>query len=223
LDPLAPDLVLFGGDLLNLSNVDDPQALADARRFMEHVRSRYPLHVVLGNPTVEDRETVTGFWRDLGIAPLDGALPLTIAGAPLVFFGLPADSPDEDALRLERLIAETATPEDTTRILLYHLPDLAGHTPGIDLYLAGHTHGGQIRLPLLPPLVTACRAPRRLASGTHLLGETLLHTSRGLGLEGLGAPRMRFFCPPEVTLIELVARPGVSGAAAHRAAKNGVR
>ncbi len=76
--------------------------------------------------------------------------------------------------------------------------------------LCGHTPGGQIRLPLLGPLVTASDAPRRLAAGTHRVGDTWLHTGRGLGLEGLGVPRLRFWCPPELTLVELTSSQRVS-------------
>jgi predicted MPP superfamily phosphohydrolase len=63
-------------------------------------------------------------------------------------------------------------------------------------------------MPFWGALFTASAAARRLAKGTHQLGTTLLHTSRGLGMEGAGAPRMRFLCPPEVTLVELVHHDG---------------
>jgi predicted MPP superfamily phosphohydrolase len=206
-DELDPDLVLFGGDVLNLSYVEDPRAQADAVRFFTHLAHRHPLVSVLGNPTVEDRVVVKRLWRAVGVTPLDAAVSRhTVRGLELAIFGLPAtESVDEDAARLEALLREhdPRLPPGAVRILLYHRPDLAGRTPGIDLYLCGHTHGGQIRLPFIGPLVTASDAPRRLAAGTHRVGDTWLHTGRGLGLEGLGAPRLRFWCPPEITLVEL--------------------
>jgi len=204
-DGLAPDMVFFGGDLLNLSYVEDARARADARDFMERLVVHHPLRVVLGNPTVELRHVVRPFWESLGVTPLDAtAERLTLHGARLRLYGLPATrSLTGDAERLEGLLSTHPPAPDETTVLLYHLPDLANRTPGIDLYLAGHTHGGQIRLPGVGALFTASRVARRLAKGTHRLAGTLLHTSRGLGMEGAGAPRMRFLCPPEVTLVEL--------------------
>ena len=83
---------------------------------------------------------------------------------------------------------------------------VGGRRPAIDLMLSGHTHGGQICIPGLGPVFTAARSHRRLARGTHDVNGTILHTNRGLGLEGLGAPRMRFWARPEITVIELVSR-----------------
>ncbi len=172
---------------------------------MERLLVHHPLRVVLGNPTVELRHVVRPFWESLGVTPLDAtAERLVLHGARLRLYGLPAtQSLSGDGERLDTLLSTHPPASDETAVLLYHLPDLAGHTSGIDLYLAGHTHGGQIRLPLVGALFTASAVARRLAEGTHQLGTTLLHTSRGLGMEGAGAPRMRFLCPPEVTLVEL--------------------
>jgi len=208
---LEPDLVLFGGDLLNLSFLADPQTLAEARSFMATLLERYPLRVVLGNPTVEDRLVVPAFWESLGVTPLEGdAQRLELCGAAIVLYGLGATRDvDADGERLSALWQRRPAAADEAAVLLYHLPDLAdrlvGLAPGIELYLCGHTHGGQIRLPGLGPLVTASRARRALASGTHRV-PALAHTSRGLGMEGLGAPRMRFFCRPEITLVTLTSR-----------------
>lgn len=209
-EELDPDLVLFGGDLLNLSYVEDPLARAHARDFFETLGRRHALRVVLGNPTVEVRQVVLPFWESLGITPLDAqSEPFDLEGARFRLYGLPATrSLEADSQRLAELLATHPPSPDEATVLLYHLPDLAGLTPGIHLYLAGHTHGGQIRLPLLPPFFTASGVARRLARGTHRLDNTLLHTSRGLGMEGAGAPRMRFFCPPEVTLVELTVSAG---------------
>jgi predicted MPP superfamily phosphohydrolase len=89
--------------------------------------------------------------------------------------------------------------------LLYHKPDMVEDAArlGVSLYVAGHTHGGQIRLPLYGALYTASRYGRKYAGGTYKVGPTTMVVSRGVGLEGAGAPRMRFLCPPEVVGIEL--------------------
>jgi uncharacterized protein len=67
--------------------------------------------------------------------------------------------------------------------------------------VAGHTHGGQVCLPVRRALVTNCSIPNRLASGLARLGPGYLHVSPGLGTSKY-AP-FRLFCRPEATLLEL--------------------
>jgi hypothetical protein len=90
---------------------------------------------------------------------------------------------------------------------LYHSPDLAeaAAQAGVDLYLAGHTHGGQVRLPGWGALVTMSAYGKRFEAGQYRLGPTTLYVSRGIGLEGLRLPRVRFLCPPEIVSIQLSA------------------
>jgi predicted MPP superfamily phosphohydrolase len=111
--------------------------------------------------------------------------------------------PTDEAL-LDEIMAEA--PRHLPQVLLYHSPELmpqvAGH--GVDLYLCGHTHGGQVRLPLIGPLLTSSQLGRRFVMGLYKLGRTQLYVSRGIGLEGLSAPRVRFFCPPEMTVISIM-------------------
>ena len=78
-------------------------------------------------------------------------------------------------------------------------PELAAL--GWDLTLAGHTHGGQVRLPGIGALVTNSHMPRRLVSGLAVMHGVILHTSAGLGTSKF-AP-FRFFCRPEATVLEL--------------------
>ena len=68
----------------------------------------------------------------------------------------------------------------------------------IDLMLSGHTHGGQVRLPFFGAIFTGSLYGRKLQSGLYRLYQTSLYISRGIGLEGMGAPRVRFLCKPEV-------------------------
>ncbi len=78
---------------------------------------------------------------------------------------------------------------------------------GYDLLLAGHTHGGQLRLPFYGPLVTNCGIDRERARGLHKYpdeGQTWLHVSAGLGTSPT-APA-RFACRPEASLLTLVPR-----------------
>jgi predicted MPP superfamily phosphohydrolase len=100
------------------------------------------------------------------------------------------------------------------QIILGHGPDFALGDLQADLLLAGHTHGGQVQLPLVGPLITLSRVPRAWASGrTELPGNRTLIVSRGVGLERDIAPRLRFLCRPELVVIDIRPddkRPGKS-------------
>lgn len=74
---------------------------------------------------------------------------------------------------------------------------------GVDLIFAGHTHGGQVRLPGVGALVTNCDLDRGRARGLSAYGTSKLHVSAGLGTNPY-AP-IRFACPPEATLLTLTA------------------
>jgi predicted MPP superfamily phosphohydrolase len=84
-----------------------------------------------------------------------------------------------------------------------HAPDVVSEwfLTGFDLVLAGHTHGGQVRIPGIGALVTNCSLPTALAGGLHRIHGGWLHVSPGLGT-GKYSP-IRFACPPEATLLHL--------------------
>ena len=84
------------------------------------------------------------------------------------------------------------------RIVFGHQPDYViplTAAGGVDLALAGHTHGGQVALPLFGPPYTSSPLPRRYAGGLHDYQGTLLHVSRGVGMERGPAPQIRFLVP----------------------------
>ncbi len=89
-----------------------------------------------------------------------------------------------------------------TRILLSHSPDIFEDAVslGFHLVLSGHTHGGQVRLPLFGALTTHTMKPLRPASGMIYGSKTAMHVSQGLGTSGLP---IRFLCPPEATVLRL--------------------
>lgn len=94
------------------------------------------------------------------------------------------------------------TAPDVLRVLLAHTPDQLGwaRAQGFDLMLAGHNHGGQIRLPGIGPIVAPSYYGSYYASGLFEESPTLLHVSRGVA----GQHPVRWNCPPEVTLLTLV-------------------
>lgn len=102
----------------------------------------------------------------------------------------------------ETLAAANTT---TVNVGVVHAPYKAAldllDAAGYDLLLTGHTHGGQVRLPLVGALTVNCDLPRRQGRGLSQYGTRWLHVSAGLGHDP-SAP-YRFACRPEVTLLTL--------------------
>lgn len=201
-----PDLIVISGDYVNLSYNRDPQTLAQVQDLLSQIEAPYGVYAVLGSPPVDLPETVVPLFADLPMVLMRGEWRKVGVGNghSLSIIGL--DCTHNLAVDRERLakLVETA-PTDVPQLLLFHspemMPEAAAH--GIDLYLCGHTHGGQVRLPLIGPLLTSSQLGRRFVMGHYKLGRTHLYVSRGIGLEGLSAPRVRFLCPPEMTLVTI--------------------
>jgi predicted MPP superfamily phosphohydrolase len=201
---LRPDLILFSGDFLNLSYIDDPRAQADCRWVLERLDAPLGVYAVTGSPAVDVDDTVGRLldglpWRWLR----DQAVTVEWAGGRLDLVGLACShKPFVDGPALQRLTAGLA---EHFRILLYHSPDLAPEAAeaGIDLQLSGHTHGGQVRLPLYGALITGSLYGKALEAGRRQVDRLTVYVTRGIGMEGAGAPRVRFLCPPEIILWEI--------------------
>jgi hypothetical protein len=142
-----------------------------------------------------------------GIRLLSGTVArITLPGGrPLSIVGLtPPMSRGQDTSDL--LALARSAPAGDLRIVIGHNPnfvqDLAEASVGVDLALAGHTHGGQVVLPLFGPPITQMSLPRRYASGLHDYRGIPLHVSAGIGMERGTAPQIRFNCPPEISVID---------------------
>ncbi|MBK7216792.1 MAG: metallophosphoesterase [Candidatus Promineofilum sp.] len=201
-----PDLILLTGDYVNLSNNVDPETHAQVRRLLGQLHAHYGIFAVLGTPPVDLHAVIPPLFDGLPARLLrDEAVAVTLSrGRCLTLLGLDCHHDiARDTATLDRVLA--AAPDAGPRVLLYHSPELmlAAAKRGIDLYLCGHTHGGQVRLPLIGPLLTASQLGRRFVMGHYTLGRTHLYVTRGIGFEGLAAPRVRLLCPPEVTLVEV--------------------
>jgi hypothetical protein len=143
-------------------------------------------------------------FNDLPITVLDDQVKkLQIGQQEIDLVGVSNFGPTRDGQVLSVLMEQV--PQDAYSILLYHTPDLieVANRLQIDLYLAGHTHGGQVRLPLWGAIITMSAYGKQYESGLYQLNPTTLYVSRGIGLEGLSMPRARFLCPPEMVLIDL--------------------
>lgn len=207
IDRLNPDMIVITGDYLNLSYVDEPVARAEVRRLLEQLHAPFGVYATLGSPPVDRRETTPTLFEGLTHIRLlrdEVAVMQLPDGRNLSLLGLDCSHDlTSDASALERLVA--LAPDDAPRVLLYHSPELmpAARDYPIDLYLCGHTHGGQIRIPLYGAILTSSVLGKRYEMGRYDEKGTTLYISRGIGLEGLSAPRMRLFCPPELVLVTL--------------------
>ncbi len=207
LDPvhsLAPDLILFSGDFLNLSNVHDPVAWEQTRTIFRRLSAPLGVFAVSGSPPVDKPEIVAKLLKDLEVRWLrDEQVTLNYQGQAIDLVGITCThKPFTDAAKLDAIVKDK--PEHLS-ILLYHSPDLAPEAAlrGMDLQLSGHTHGGQVRLPLFGALYTASLYGKRLEVGRRRVNGLTLYVTRGVGMEGMGAPRVRLLCPPEVVLWEI--------------------
>jgi uncharacterized protein len=209
---LSPDVILFSGDFINLSYLDDPRAHAAARAVLAELHAPLGVFAVSGSPAVDRPALVPQVLTGLGnIRWLqDELVTITHAGRSIDIIGLTCThKPYVDGPRLQAILA-AAHPnqlpaERPFTILLYHTPDLAPEAAeaGVDLQLSGHTHGGQVRLPVYGALYAGSLYGKSFESGRIQQHGLTLYVSRGIGMEGKGAPRVRFLTPPEVILWEL--------------------
>ncbi|TNE87720.1 MAG: hypothetical protein EP330_17315 [Deltaproteobacteria bacterium] len=195
-----PDLVLFPGDFVQVPDPTLREAVrADLRAVFEEAELSAPLGVYAVDGNVEQWQQ--GEWTALfdGIAagatwksrehfsPEDG-IHITVLPF-LEGFDTSAQVPDHDGLH----------------IVMAHAPDFALGEVDADLLVAGHVHGGQVRLPFVGPLITFSRAPRAWTVGhTEIEPGKHLFVSRGVGMERRNAPRLRFNCRPEVMILHVV-------------------
>ena len=143
-------------------------------------------------------QLVADGWRDL----TNVRHAVQLDGLPVELMGL-----DDAHIRWQDYRVAPRHEPDRFGVAVMHSPDSAPEAAslGYDLIVAGHTHGGQVCLPIAGALVTNCSMPRRMVKGVIRIGDATLHTSPGLGTSKY-AP-FRFWCRPEATLLELRPRP----------------
>lgn len=203
---LKPDLILFSGDILNLSYLHDKEAWQGARTIFRQLSAPLGVYLVTGSPAVDLEEIIPDLLADLPVHLLkDEAVTIPVGNDQLTLVGTYCSHhPFTDGPKLEE-VTQTIENKNSFRIFLYHTPDLAPVAArlGYDLQLSGHTHGGQIRLPFYGALFTGSLYGKQFESGLYQMDNMKLYITRGIGMEGAGAPRVRFLCPPEIILWEI--------------------
>jgi uncharacterized protein len=197
---LSPEIVVISGDICEQDDcipwLDDFGA----------INTPFGSFFVLGNHDLRVHESIQIRHRlaAIGMIDLGGRWIIhTPRGVPLILAGneLPWFAPAAPMERCPKEIDGQRPP----RLVVSHSPDqfLWARSFDADLMLAGHTHGGQIRLPWLGPLVAPSRYGVKYASGEFFEEPTLMHVSRGLS----SLQPLRYGCPPEISLLILASGP----------------
>jgi predicted MPP superfamily phosphohydrolase len=197
---MQADLIAVTGDLVDRAECVDwiPETLG-------RLSAAYGAYFVLGN---HDRRVDVRRLRqtlvDSGLVDLGGRwIEIRVDGEPVILAGneLPWIPPAADMTGAPPPSSAGGPP----RILLSHSPDQIdwAQAHDFDLLLAGHTHGGQFRLPLIGAVLTPSRLGVKYASGVFCAPPTLMHVTRGVS----GEFPVRLNCPPELAALTLRAVP----------------
>lgn len=192
---LDADVIVFTGD-----SVNRPEALPLFRKTLKLMNARIGKFAVRGNLD-------SNFWPELDFFSGTGfrelaadAVKVEKDGETFYVTGFNVPFPENFQSVLRKV------PADSHNILLYHRADLAESLENlnIDLYLSGHTHGGQIRLPFYGAVITLSRFGKKYEAGMYTIGPTKLYINRGIGLERKPAPPARFLCRPEISVFDII-------------------
>lgn len=198
-----PDLIVLTGDFVTKPTFGNVEKAAGASepcaQLLKQMSAPFGLWAVLGNHDEgTDHRRVTRALQAENIQVLaNRAQAIERDGARFWLAGV------NDVLSHTADLPKTLrqVPSDEAVILMAHEPDFADETARypVDLQLSGHSHGGQVRFPLIGPLYLP-KLGKKYVLGTYRVGPLTLYTNRGLGT--IGVP-MRLSCPPEITLITL--------------------
>lgn len=193
---LRPDLIALTGDYVTLS----PTYIWPVARVLGKLRARLGIFAVLGNHDFQvDAGEITRAFRTQRIRVLRnshfalraGSAHLWVVGVDDLWWGA-----DDLAAALR------SVPAREPKILLCHNPmgvrQAAAH--GVDFVLSGHTHGGQVRLPVVGSVYGRTKLGERFVEGWNRLDGTQIYVSRGIGKVLLP---VRLGCPPEIACLRL--------------------
>lgn len=193
-----PDLVLYGGDQAHNMHHLGP-SLPQVERLVTELPAKVGSFAILGN---HDGDLLTPKLNAWGVPMIAHQLvEVSVNGSPIEIFGYPG--PERADIQAE--MGKTYPPKraGVPRIVLSHYPDLIHYAEKLspDLYLAGHTHGGQICLPNGTPILRHDSLKRKYCRGVHNYHDICLVVSRGMGFSS--PLQVRAFCPAEAIEIEL--------------------
>jgi predicted MPP superfamily phosphohydrolase len=202
---LRPDLIALTGDFVSVpwfGNAKKYVSNAEpCAQVLAQLRAPHGVWSVLGNHDVfSDPDRITNALKAVGIPTLSNqSVSIEKDGARFWLSGV------DDVLGGDPDLPGTlvGVPTGEAVVLMAHEPDYADYVAGypVDLQLSGHTHGGQVRIPLIHPLYLPPLA-KKYVRGLFKIRELTLYTNAGIGTVDLP---VRWNCPPEVTLITVKA------------------
>lgn len=195
INDLDADIIVFTGDALNRK-----EALPLFRETMSGLKAKIGKFAVYGNWDA-------WYWKRLDLYSQTGFRLLRHTSVRLEknqeeFYvsgiGVGFQEMYQDVLK--------NVPQDKFSIFLYHYPGLVEKMKGlknVDLYLAGHIHGGQVALPFYGAVITLSQFGKKYERGRYQVGAVTLYVNRGIGMEGAFIPKVRFFARPEITVFNI--------------------
>ncbi len=192
------DYCILGGDYSFGFDANDEVMRRQLCKVVEFLTKKSQVFGILGN---HDEYRIAEVLNGLGVHMLlNEHVYLEREGDRIYLVGVD-DCYFFRAAELEQ--AAVAVPDDAFKIILSHSPDLYKHAAqaGYSLYLAGHTHGGQICLPGQIAVIAAAKVPWKMVKGRWRYRSMVGYTSCGAGTSIVP---MRFFCQPEVVLLTLI-------------------
>jgi len=201
---LDPDIILHTGDLVQPYDNDDRQnELEKLSRLFVKLKPKYGIYNVVGN--IDGSMDLTDFDLISGSKTLISEnIEISDKGIELDILGLTFEqSINGDRFAITNWINKSSK---KFTILLGHAPDyvLDVRDKNIDLCLAGHTHGGQVRLPFIGAVLNASKTPKSWARGFREIDSLRLNVSAGIGSERHSKlPAIRFNCPPSISIIKI--------------------
>ncbi len=194
---LSPDIIVLTGDY-----VYDPYSysastfLLPVADELAELKAKEGVFAVLGNHDNKDR--TSGALSKSGIHVLINEHIVLYRKKEYLFIA-GVDDLWRGKMDLRRTLKGT---DDKPKILLAHNPDaiMTIKTTGVDFVMAGHTHGGQVSLPLYGPPVVYSKFGARYAAGLFREERTMMYVNKGIGISGFP---VRFCARPEITLFTL--------------------
>ncbi|MHC4123186.1 MAG: metallophosphoesterase [Planctomycetota bacterium] len=191
------DFCILGGDYSFGYNDDRGSVCERMRAIAGELARKSRVFGILGN---HDKYRIGQFLNECGVEMLANESVCLEKGSDKIYLAGLDDCHYYGADDIE--IAEKDIPDDVFKIMVCHSPERYKEAAdaGYSLYLAGHTHGGQVCLPHGVTVVTSTTAPRRLIKGRWEHDGMMGYTSRGVGASMVA---VRYFCPPEITVVTL--------------------
>lgn len=191
-----PDLVLSVGDFVSGHNEKMTMPIEDISKELGKVKSKYGFYTTLGNHDGwYNSERITKVLQTNGVKVLANEnVTLQLNSQKIYIAGI------EDLMTGKPDIYKALDGTKSPTILLTHSPDMFVKVPeDINLTLAGHTHGGQVRIPFIGPIFTASRYGDKYTKGLVEEKGRKLITTTGIGTSILP---VRFNCIPEIVVIK---------------------